>query len=214
VKAREFTLLVALSVVAGFLGYVLRGRQWETTVALSASQVPPVDYYFTPPSFSEAKNARALVEALAARFLNEVQIKRMTQLRAVAANRRGGPSAPEPHLNAAIEMLEEGVEEFQGTHQELRVVQALLLALKKDRQYGRWIEVYLETLYQHPTHELVGRVAKEALMIGEASGRKDEVVEGFLHLNAIPFEFDGKRQVQTALVKAGFEDGPSWSAAR
>jgi hypothetical protein len=101
------------------------------------------------------------------------------------------------------------MQEFQGTGQEFIMATELLKALKKSRRHDRWLEVYLDILYQHPTQPLIGSLASDAIVAAKAAGSEDVLVAGFKHLTAIPLEFDAKEQVQEALISLQHQDPES-----
>jgi len=118
---------------------------------------------------------------------------------AQSAGDRPRDSHFEPHLAGAIEELERGMQDFQGTGQEFIVAKDLFLALRKSGRYHRWLEGYLEVLYKHPTQPLIGLLASDAILAAKATGREQTLFEGFRHLLDIPLDFDAKRQVQRVL---------------
>lgn len=188
-------LLVA--VVAGLgLGFQL-GTRRDLASYLALETVPPLDYYSSQASFSEVENTKASLAGLCQRFRTEVREKRVADHLSPAGS-RVEPGA-EVHLDDAIAALERGVNEFAGTTQQIDLAQDLLLALKKSKQFNRWIDVYLTALYKQPTHPVVGSLAKEALNMAGNCGREREVLAGLRHIEEIPVDFEGKAEVQTAL---------------
>lgn len=102
---------------------------------------------------------------------------------------------------AAINMLDEVIPEFRGTGAELQLLQPLLYALKQESLYDRWLDVYLDALYRHPTHEMVGDLAEEAAAISRAVSRENEVATGFRYVSGVPLNFLAKSQLERSLVR-------------
>jgi hypothetical protein len=102
----------------------------------------------------------------------------------------------------AIDEVQKGIEEFKGTEQEMYLVQELLMLLKRQKFSERWLDVYLATLYEHPTHPLIGRNAKHAIALSDALGRQQELTQAFDFLSRIPSDRPAKEKVQAALQNA------------
>ncbi len=160
----------------------------------------PLEYYYNQPSFSEVRNTKAYLDGLCQKFRTEIQQRRLADLQR-GAQRRGTGTEPhsEPHISQTIAELDRAMDEFAGTAQQVEIAQELLLALKKARKFDRWVSVYLTALYKQPTHYVIARLANEALVKGRLCGREGEVVVGLHHVEAIPFDFEGKATVQAAL---------------
>jgi len=172
---------------------------------LSAHQTPTLEYFVPAQSFSEVENTKGILQALADQFLYEVSDSRAQNMTRSPTTGQNG-AVREARLGDTIQALEHAIQEFKGTAQEWLVVQHLLLALKKAGLDDRWLEVYLDALYRHPTHELIGRFATDAVKISRSAQREAEVINAFRHLNTIPFEFDVRRQVEAAALHAGIEN--------
>ena len=102
---------------------------------------------------------------------------------------------------AAIKMLDEAIPEFQGTGAELQLLQPLLYALKQERLYDRWLDVYLDALYRHPTDEMLSVLAEEAVVISQAVGRERELTTGLRYVSGIPLNFLAKSRIEDSLVR-------------
>ena len=207
-KTRSMTYSVLVAMTAGAIGYFIRGQPRDPAMLLP-SEVPFLHVYVAKQSFSEIRNARAALDELRARYVMTVQIRRHVNVRGSAGRNTVPDSHVEPHLAGAIEELEQGMQEFRGTGQEFIVARELLKVLKKSRRYDRWLEVYLDILYQHPTQPLIGSLASDAIVAAKAAGSEDVLVAGFKHLTAIPLEFDAKEQVQEALISLQHQDPDS-----
>jgi hypothetical protein len=192
---------VILILVGGGAGYWLRAQRGGEESVLAAGAVPALDSLIAPESFSRIKNARNSLEGLRVRLRLQVASSLLAEHFLVGGRGASG-QRPEPCLEGAIRDLERGMEEFEGTEQELYCAQDLFPALKTAGRFDRWIEVYLKGLYEHPTHPVVARFAKEAIALGRATGREEEVLAGLRHLSAIPLDFEGKDTVQATLIEA------------
>jgi len=106
-----------------------------------------------------------------------------------------------PSSSGLILALENGIEEFKGTEHELRLIPDLLRALKSNGLFERWLQIYLGTLYTHPTDELVLTFARDAVHMGARTGREDEVMIALQHVCSIPLEFPGKIDLQSTVLQ-------------
>lgn len=202
-RPRRVTLLVLLPVIAAGVGYYLGATRAQVISRLTAQAVVPIEYLVAAESFSEVDQARAGLQALAAQRIQLAQ-RLISQENGVGQGSRGGRTTrTERPVLAAIRLLEDGLAEFQGTGLELRLLPTLLSALKREHLYDRWLQIYLSMLYAHPTHQLVGGLADEAVAISEAVGRQEMVAAAFCHLSGIPLEFRAKAQIARSLVRLG-----------
>ncbi len=196
---------VLLAVAFGMTGYCLHSLKGGSPSFLASGRVAPLDCFLPAQSFSEIENAKGMVEALSARYAAELRT------RFVQAN---VASAAEPEreasLGVTIQELERGITEFKGTGQEFRLVEDLLLLIKRKGDYDRWVDTYLGVLYRHPAQDLVGRLAGEALIIAQAAGREPEMLAAFRHVRGIPADFEAKRRVEAAAHSIE-RDAINWS---
>lgn len=198
VSTRSLICSVLLLMAAAALGYRMRG--WPRDGVILPSEVPRLHAYVARQSFSEVRNARAALEELGARYVMAIETRRLMDCSQSAGNGRLASSSSEPHIPLAVEELELGMRDFRGTGQEFTVARELLRALKNSRRLDRWLEVYLDMLYQHPTQPLVGSLAGNAVVAAKAAGREDALAAGFRHLTMIPLDFEAKGEVQRALA--------------
>jgi hypothetical protein len=119
------------------------------------------------------------------------------------------PKSSEPERKQAEQVLERAIraaesaeQEFEGTEQQLEITKVLLVALQKAERFDRWTEVYLRTLYEHPTHDVVTRFANDAVKISKLAGQKKRVLEALEYLSAFPAEFTGRAEILAALDTA------------
>jgi hypothetical protein len=183
--------VLALSAVTLYFMRALRQDAWPQ---MGVSRVIPLDYFLETKSFSEIENTKALLEALAAHSISEMRTRSAVRGQ-VQTDGRGAT------VMAALQGVEKRIEEFKGTEQELLLVKEQLILLHQAGLHGRWLDVYLATLYEHPTHDLVGRFAQGALTIAQETGRREEVMVGFRHISSIPLEFNSKPIIQAALLR-------------
>lgn len=197
------TLLVLVPVLAAGVGYYLGAMRAQAISRLPVQVTVPLEYLASAESFSEVDQARAVLDALAAQ---RVELAQSLIAQANGGRYRPGrdpqPAAARP-VWAAIKLLEDGLAEFQGTGLEMRLLPTLLSALKRERLYDRWLHLYLGMLYAHPTHQLVGVLADEAVAISQAVGQQDAVAAAFCHLSSIPLEFRAKALIERSLVRLG-----------
>lgn len=204
-KIKQLSCTILLSGLAAVAGYYSGALRQGTALFCAAETKFSLDDFYAPQSFSEVENAKALLTALSEQFVAGIHIERTASYRkALLVNHTGIPVA-EPHLLEVIKKFDRGVAEFKGTEQELVLVEPFLTVLKKAKLYDRWTEVYLNALYQHPTHAMIGRLAAEALQVSQAAGRQGEVLDGFEHVSSIPVKFGVQAQVRAELVRAGIE---------
>jgi hypothetical protein len=194
------TFAFAAAVTAVALGW--RSLAPGPTVSSTRGEVPRLEYFASANSFSEVEQVRTQLQALARRCLYQVQIRQADALRARLPAGSPGGDTERTSITGLVQEFEERIREFQGTGEEPLLVRGLLLLLASDGAYERWLEVYLDFLYRRPTEELVGRLAREALTAGRATGRLAEVSAGLRHVVDIPVEFPGKREVRAALASA------------
>jgi hypothetical protein len=192
--------LAACFLIAGAGGYCLQALYDRPVSALTAAQPAGLDSFLAVRSFSEVENARALMEALAARSLQDLRIRRIATQRAPSAVSVADRST---RLTEIIEGFRAAIREFEGTGQELLFVQDLLAIFKREGRHDEWLSLFLEHLYRDPTHEWFGRMAREALVIGKAAHREPEVLAALNHVRGLPLEFTAKSIVQSVLASSG-----------
>jgi hypothetical protein len=198
-QLRSTILLSGLAAIAGYYSGALRPA---TASYSSADARLSVDDLYAPQSFSEVENAKALLTALSQQVVTEIQVERAADHAKAVLNSRAGNVGVEPHHLEVIKKFERSLVEFEGTEQKLYLVEPFLAALKTAKLYDRWLEVYLNALYQHPTHAMIGRLAAEALLVSKATGRQGEVLNAFEHVSRIPLKFGMQAQIRAELIRA------------
>lgn len=195
-------LLKLVCLFACFISGALFGKHQRDPETESLSGVPSLDYFIADQSFSEIKNAKAVLAGLADRFREEFQVQRCMQFQATTSAigagpaRLGNPRYPE----RMIQELESGISEFSGTDEELVLTGDLLRVLRADGLYDRWLRIYLSALYAHPTNGIVAAYARDAMVIAQGVGRQNEVVNALRLVDSIPLDFESKSQVQKLLL--------------
>jgi hypothetical protein len=190
---------LALALAAG---YGLRSLQQGRDLTLALQHIPPVEYYVSRESFSEVEQTKANLDALSCRFLTDWRVRNHPAVLAMSAATQAGRSVDSARSAGAIQELEQAIEEFKATEEELVLAQELLRMLKHERLYDRWLDLYLRALYEHPTDHMVGSGAQEAVAISQATGRQAEVRQALEHVTRIPFEFPAKARAAAALRMA------------
>ena len=185
--------------LAAVVGYLLGTAGQKETSMLAVQQRVPFEFYLNEDSFSEIENTKAKLEALAVEFLTDLRLRHDGSILGPAASEHKNPSYAVQAEKARAE-LQNGIQQFKGTEQEMSLTQELLLLLKRQKLLDRWMDVYLGALYAHPTDALIGRYAKDAVTIGEAVGRQEDLMNAFDVLRRrIPLDFPAKEQVLAGL---------------
>ena len=81
-------------------------------------------------------------------------------------------------LEHGIDVAKAAVREFEGTEQQLYVMQDLLQLLDRGGRFELWTEFYLKALHEHPTHSVVCRFAHEAVRISKLAGQQKQSPRG------------------------------------
>jgi hypothetical protein len=191
-----------LAAATGYLGFATRGLLPPDVTSSSLQDIPPFELFYVPRSFSEVEQARAQLGALCSQFLYRQHLERL-HLRQARRSRNEPEPPPGHRFTQSLEALEQSREEFRGTGEELVLTQEILTLLRQEKLAGRWLDVYLDLLYHHPTAELVGREARHALTHARAVDREADLLEAFHHLGSIPFDFTAKRFVLLAIAGDG-----------
>lgn len=144
-----------------------------------------LDYFMPVQTFSEIENARAVLHALAARSLQELRYRRIE-----AGRPNLGQTQPDPVRDERIARLihdfHSAIADFAGTGHEWIFIRDLLGLLRNEERHDQYIDLYLTAVHTHPTHEMIVRLVPEALRIGQAAHRQDDVLEAIAFLQMIP----------------------------
>lgn len=200
-KLKRVALLFLVSAGTGSVGYYAGVMREPSATHLPRGATVALDYLVSAKSFSEVEHARAALDALAARYVENAQGLITGQIMSRNPSFGIRQSSSERPMVAAIKMLDEVIPEFRGTGVELQLLQPLLFALKQERCYDRWLDVYLDALYRHPTDEMVSSLAEEAIVISQAVGRERELTTGLRYVRGIPLNFFTKSRIEHSLVR-------------
>ncbi len=200
--------------LAGTLGYGLGSRQLVSSAATTSLSGTDLEHFLPPASFSEVENARGVLQASLDQILMQVRIAAQIERRpgfSTGSNAWTDPDRPTGSLlqiqsqssgqDSIVKTLKEAIHEFRGTAQEWVLREELLWLQKAGPDREGWIEMYLEALYIHPTHSLVGRFASDALRIAKGTAMESRVVDAMHHVLAVPSDFTSKRAVEMALTQ-------------
>lgn len=204
---------VVLCVGLGSVGFALRGLAPLSTMVSLQRDVPRLEYFASAQSFSEVEQVRAQLEALSRRHLYMLQVRQVEALQGARAGGTGGKATGRDAVGQVVQELGQAIQEFQGTGEEAKLTNGLLILLASEGSYGRWLDVYLDLLYRRPTEDVVGRLTETAVVAGRETDRLDEVLRGFRHLAQIPMDFEGRRRAE-AVLRDWEQHGPSIQASR
>lgn len=194
--------IIALSLTGGGAGgYLFRAQKTDGSMVLSLKDAVQEEYLAPQDSFSRIKNTKNTLDALSLR--SEIGIKdallAYSQLPQTSEKERAEAKVV---LERIISAAEEAVQEFEGTTQQVPVIQSLLLALEKAERFDRWTEVYLKALHEHPTHPLLAQLASDAVRNSNLAGQQERVLGALRYINAFGTELNGKKQIEVALRRA------------
>jgi hypothetical protein len=162
--------------------------------------VPSIECLAGPESFSRVDNAKNTLEALCLRLRLKTENELIAIMREPSA-----VSQRRQELEPLVRQLEAGMQDFEGTEEELELAQDLFVAYNCTAQFERWIDLYLMISYQHPVHPVPLRLAQQALALGKQVGRLQDVLQALRHVNAIPFDFEGKDKLAAVLNRADMQ---------
>jgi len=191
-----FLKLVCL--FACFMSGAILGKHQRDPEIVLLSGIPSLDYFIADQSFSEIKNAKAVLDGLAGRFREEFRVEKCMQFQATGSAMTVDPTSVgnAPYPERMIQELESGVSEFSGTDEELALTEDLLCVLRADGLHDGWLQTYLAA---DPTKGIVAAYAHDAMLIAQRVERQDEVINGLRHVDSIPLDFRSNSQVQNLL---------------
>lgn len=195
----RFVSVVALVLAAAGAGYWLRGLTSHEGLILTVAP-PRTEEVFSETSFSEIHNTKALLVELSERFVAE------TEEQLIVAHRRPDWCLT-PTFARLLHQLDWGRAAFSGTQQEMYLTREFLRLLKFEAQSDRWLQVYLGCVYRHPTELEIAQLSADAIRAAHSCGRENELIEAYRHVCSIPFDFETKARIRTALqvLSAGAE---------
>jgi hypothetical protein len=197
-KTPHAALLICLCLVAAGSGYWFRGLKSSLPLGSGKTVYQAVQEPSAVESFSEVEITKSALDSLAYECIVEAFFRHEVSLRNFSPSGTNALTDRNQHVQQYLAELRECIVEFRGTEPEMRLVQKLLLTMKAEQLYGPWLDLYLDTLYRHPTHDLVGSFAAEAVCISGAVARQEELGVSFQHVLQIPFPFDAKLRVTEA----------------
>lgn len=200
-KLKRVVLLFLVSAITGSVGYYLGVMREPSTIYMPREATVGLDQLASARSFSEVEQARAALEALATRYVENAQSLITREIMSRNANFEVRQSSSERSTITAIKMLDEVIPEFRGSGAELRLIQPLLYALKQEKCYDRWLDVYLDVLQRHPRDEMVSSLAGEAVVISQAAGRERELTNGLRYVANTPLSVATKSQNEHSLLR-------------
>jgi hypothetical protein len=190
--------LFLIGIVCGFSIAVWKNT--NPTTKLSARSGLSLEQLLPPESFSEVENAKSLLTALSIQCVTDVQSRQIVLRPVKTSTSRSNRKLLEQWLRIASD-LEKSRLDFLGTSEEMRITAELLAVLERAGCADRWLNVYLNYLYQHPTSELAGHLVNEAAAEAVITQREAELARAFEHVSTIPLEFPGKQAIQLAGVR-------------
>ena len=190
--------VILLTLVSGSAGYLFRAHKTDGSLVLSVGDVMKDEFFVPPDSFSRIENTKNALEALCNRQrfgLREATVAYDRLVRKGETSKRQA----EMVLERAIRDAETAVGEFEGTEQNLYVLQDYLGLIERAGRFDLWTQFYLKALYEHPTHLVVSRLAKKAVRISKMAGQQEKVLDALRYLSAYPEEFAGRSEIKAAL---------------
>ena len=197
-RAPAAIALVSLALISASAGYLLRAQKTDGSLVLSVRDVVQEEYLVAPGSYSRVENTLNALGALCTR--QRLGIQEATEAYdQLARNGETSKGQAAVVLERAIRDAETTTGEFEGTEQQLYVVQDLLGLLERARRFDQWTQLYLKALYERPTHCVVSRLAPKAVGISKLAGQQQQVLDALRYLTALPADFAGRAQIESAL---------------
>ncbi len=197
-ELRSAIWLIALALVSGGAGYLLRAQKTDGSLVLSVKDAVQEEYLSAPDSYSRVENTKNALDALCAKLRIGIQDAEL-KYDLLASNGQSSSQEAAMVLERGIDAAEAAVREFEGTDQQLYLIQDLLQLLDRGGRFELWTEFYLKALHEHPTHSVVCRLAHEAVRVSKLAGQQEQVLEGLRYAAASPAEFTGRGEIQAAL---------------
>jgi hypothetical protein len=180
---------------------VFRAHKTDGSIVLSVNDMVQEEYLARPDSFSRVENTKNSLDALCTevRYGLEQAIVDYERLARSGAASNGQAAVV---LVGAIHDGEVAVREFEGTEEQLYIVQDLLRLLERAGRFEQWTQLYLKALYQYPTQHVVSDLAGKAVELSSQSGQAKQVLEALRYLAGLPVDFAGRAEVEAALSSA------------
>jgi hypothetical protein len=197
-RTRAAISFILLALVSGSAGYFLRARRTDGSVVLLARDVVREEYLAPPDSYSRVENTKNELNASCTRVRLGIQEAIVAYDRLAGKGETSNWQAAE-FLERRIRDAERAVREFEGTDQQLYVLQELLRLLERAGRFDAWTQHYLKALYRDPTHPVISRFATAAVRISKLAGQQRQVLDALRHLTALPTEMAGRSEIEAAL---------------
>jgi hypothetical protein len=178
---------VILASFTGVGGYYLGATADRPVWKLPRNAAVSSDYRVSSDSFSEVEQLTSMLDALAERYVEQAQRLIVEDYMLRTSNGTGERQEAQDGVGAAIRLLEEGIEEFRSSRQELILLPTLLYGLKREGLPDAWLATYLDALKRHPTSERVVSMSADAMRMARLVGREDEVALSMMRLTGAPF---------------------------
>jgi hypothetical protein len=196
-RAPAAIALALLALVSAGAGYLLRAQKTDGSLVLSVRDVVQEEYLVAPDSYSRVENTKNTLDGLCTRV--RLGIQEATEAYDRLARNKTSKGRAAVVLERAIRDAETTMGEFEGTEQQLYVVQDLLGLLERARRFEQWTQLYLKALYERPTHCVVSHLAHKAVRISKLAGQQKQVLDALRYLAAVPAEFGGRAEIEAAL---------------
>jgi hypothetical protein len=204
-KQKSMKTATIIGLLALGVGYLL-GTEAKILRAGSSTGVSPLEYFSSPATFSEVETAKATLDGEAWQFISDMRSKYLTPSAA------GYQMGEKPEFGEWAAELEAKIQELHGTRPEFVITEELLHVLAAGNLPDRWLDLYLQVLYESPTQSLIPKRLGLATAFAAATGRADEVEAGLSHLMSIPTEFETKQKIKLAAARAPLTS-QSWNVS-
>jgi len=192
---------VAISIILLALAIGGAGGYFGAYKTEASRSLPDLELLAGPDTFSRVKNTKSMLDAMSRRAkisIMEAVVAYWQLPKTTDTEKR----IAQENLGRIIRAAESTMQEFDGTEQQAVVAQALLLALQEAKLYDRWTEVYLRTLYEHPTCPVILTSAANAISFSDSVGQQARVLAALRWLNGHPLDTMGKALIQEVLKSA------------
>jgi len=165
---------------------------------MSVKDVVQADYLAPPDSYSRVNNTMNSLDGLCSSIRLGIEESIVVYDRFVRDGEGSTPQATQV-LERATGEAETAVREFEGTDEQLYLLEDLLRLLERAGRFDHWTRRYLGAAYEHPTHRVVARLADQAVRISKQVGRQKQVLNALSYLATIPMEYDGREKIVETL---------------
>lgn len=197
-KTRCILIGLTTAILCAVVGF-LAGRFASARMVASETEVLFAE------SFSEIAQLRLTLHDVSGQLLRELR----SEYERIRFETAPGDPLRAQRLQSNIAELDHLLLELKGTEREFLVVHQLLHRLRDAGLVDRWLDLYLNTLYEHPTNDITTRpaVAQEAIHFARLLHREPELLAAFRIVDAIPVTFAGQSVIR-ALLHASTDTEP------